>query len=49
MSDYELGRRQWEKEAREEIKDLLDKKTTQGWNEKDVDRYHFLIRSIGED
>lgn len=37
-----IYRDQWEKEAREEIERLLEKRNSYGWTQKDADRYNYL-------
>lgn len=39
---------QWEKEAREEIEEFLEKKAQYGWTQKDAERYQYLLSQLGE-
>ncbi len=38
-----------EREIREEIEYLLEKRAQYGWTKKDAERYHYLKRLLGED
>jgi hypothetical protein len=44
-----IYRNQWEDEAREEINELLKKRSDQGWNQSDADRYNYLIKELGDE
>lgn len=40
---------QRENEIREEIAELEEKKSSYGWTQKDVDRYYYLKKLLGEE
>lgn len=42
-----IYRSQWEEEAREEIKELEEKKERYQWTQKDADRYKQLVKELG--
>jgi hypothetical protein len=44
-----IYRSQWEKEAREEIEYLLEKKAKYGWTQQDAERYEYLKKELKED
>jgi hypothetical protein len=40
---------QTEKEIREEIAELEEKKSNYGWTRKESERYHYLKKLLGEE
>jgi len=36
----------WEREAKQEMEDLLEKKASYGWTQKDADRYNQLSKEL---
>jgi len=41
-----IYRDEWEREAAEEISELLEKKISYGWTQRDADRYNYLLKEL---